>query len=211
MRDGGARRLDAGRDQKLEEAPGLILAQPLAVDLGLHEQTREVVGWPATTCTLEILGVFDQVERGLKGVVERPELGVAEGNGDAGEARELEAVLLRHAQHVADDRERERLCDVAGEVARAAFADDVDDRGGAPADGELELRDEARRERRADDAPQPRVPRGVHVEHAAVDLRDLDRKLEQLRAETGKERLWAAAGGANSRVAQDCPIATAAG
>ena len=162
MRDGGARRLDAGRDQKLEEAPGLILAQPLAVDLGLHEQAREVAGWPATTCTLEILGVFDQVERGLKGVVERPELRVAQGNGDAGEARELEAVLLGHAQHVADDRGRERLCDIAGEVAAAAFADDVDDRGGAPADGELELRDE-RGENAALTMPRNRVCRGASM------------------------------------------------
>ena len=210
MGDGGAGRLDAGGDQQLEEAAGLVLAQALALHLGLHEQRREVVARVLAAHALQVLGVLDQVERRLVGVVERAELRVAERDRDARQARELEPVALGDAEHVADHRQGERLGDVGGEVARPVLADGVDDGGRPPADALLELRDVARRERGADDAAQAGVARRIHVEHAAVDLSDLDGELEQLGAEAGEEGLRAAAGSSHVSVPEHRPVAASA-
>ena len=77
------------------------------------------------------------------------------------------AVLLRHAEHVRQGQQRQLRGDVLGEVALTSRAGEgsLADGPGVAADPVLEPGDRARRERPAQQPPQPGVLRRIHVQH----------------------------------------------
>ena len=79
----------------------------------------------------------------------------------------------RHADHVADDRERHRRGDLGDEVALALLGDRVDHLGGAVPHLVEQLGERLRGEAVVDEAAQLLVARVVHVDDRADEVGDL--------------------------------------
>jgi hypothetical protein len=79
------------------------------------------------------------------------------------------AVVVGDAEHLGDDGHRQRLGEHADQVERPALPRLVDQRVGHRLDGRAHPLDRARRERPADQPPQPGVLRRLHVEHPVAD------------------------------------------
>ena len=131
-----------------------------------------------------------RVELGRGGVV-----GVLVADDPVGPVEQQPAVLLGHAEHVGQRQQRQVRGHVRGEVAFAARTGEhaVADGPGVTADAVLEPGDRPRRERAAEQPPQPGVLRRVHVEHhpAHVAQRPGRGRVPDLgRAQRGGEQLW---------------------
>ena len=89
-----------------------------------------------------------------------------------GPVEQQPAVLLGHAQHIGQGKQRQVDGDVLGEVALTPPAGEgaIADGPGVAADAVLELGDRPRRERPAQQPPQPGVLRRVHVQHHPPDV-----------------------------------------
>jgi hypothetical protein len=130
-----------------------------------------------------------RVELGRGGVV-----GVLVADHPVGPVEQQPAVLFRNAEHVGQGEQRQVSGHVLGEVGLAFWPVEgpVTDGPRVPADAVLQLRDRPRRERPAQQPPQPGVLRRVHVEHhlphVAQRLRR-GRVADLRRAEPGREEL----------------------
>ena len=125
-------------------------------------------------------------------------------------------VVPRDAEHVPDDRERERPGKAGDDVRTAVRRDRVEERRGDALDGRRHRRDAAGRERLRHEATDSRVERRVrvdddgHVGPALVEHRlDLGRKLDRRRGQgvTGAEGLAVLQDGEDVRMPRDDPEA----
>ena len=108
-----------------------------------------------------------RVELGRGGVV-----GVLVADHPVGPVEQQPAVLLGDAEHVGQGEQRQVGGNVLGEVAFAARAGEhaVADGPGVTPDAVFQPGDRPRRERPAEQPPQPGVLRRVHVEHHPADV-----------------------------------------
>ena len=84
-------------------------------------------------------------------------------------------VGLGHAEHVADDLQRQRRGERLHEVALALLGRLGDELAGADADALLDRGDRLRRERPLHEQPQLRVARVVEHDHRAEELAGVGR------------------------------------
>ena len=173
----------------------LLLAESIAVELGVDEDAHQVVGRGARAAVgdhrLRIAQILVD-DRGrarapLLRVFDRGRLAAAEHL--VGPAQQHPAVLRRHAEHVADHDHRHPARDVGHEVALAARGYRVDQLVAERAQLRLVIRDAPHREAAVHEVAAALVQRVVEVDHrrdprAGLGPRALPRA-EQLRVLRG--------------------------
>ena len=212
LTDGRARGLVAGGDQQEEEGPEVLRRHRLAVDLGVHERGRQVVLRMFETLPAEPEPVVAQLAGRLQeGLARAPELLVAAGEEAVGQVEQPRPIGLRHAHHVADDSDGQRVGDLGDELRLALRGDGVDDPPCALPDRAFRLRDHLRSEAAVHDAPEVGVLRGIRGDHRAdgahvLHVLGIGHHLDPVR---GAERVPVARGGRDVVEAGDRPEALA--
>jgi hypothetical protein len=115
------------------------------------------------------------------------------------------------AHHVADDLQRQWACQFGHQVGapvRMVRHHLLDEPARTVAHRVLDHRQDARRERTADDVAQPGVPRIVHRDHRAEVLGEFGRLIADRDALGGAEDLRVAAGVEHVVVPGDGPVST---
>ncbi len=178
--DGVAGGLVAGHDEENEEARDLVVGELLAVELGVDEDGREVVGRRADLRRRQVL---HQVGQALsRGQRRREDVGALRSVLRIGDTEDRvrvveHEVVLRfgYTHEIAHDPQGKSRGDVDDEVALAALTDLVDDRRGLIVDASLEGFDHPGRESGRDEPAQSSVAGIVHGDHRAEELVELRR------------------------------------
>ena len=173
-----AGRLVAGNCEQDEERTELGRCEPLPVDLGVHQDRRDVVGRRREPALTELLRVVEHSRRPHDEAVEvHREVGVAGAEDEVRPIEDLLLVLLRHAEHVADDLQRqgsgERLDEVDRLTRGPLLFRGGDQPLGAHAHRLLDRRDRLRGEALLDEEPELRVAWVVHHDHRPEELERL--------------------------------------
>ena len=208
-----AGRVVAGDRQQVEECGDLRSAEPLAVDLGVHERRHQVVG--------RMLGALlgergrhlrdrpDALPRQLERVAIPEDVGVAEVHQHLGGLLQALVVLTADADHLGDHPHRDLLGAELDEVALGVLKQLRDDLVRVERDPLLEARDLARREGRRDEPAQLRVARGVHRDERRRRLEHLRRRVEEHDAQPRAEGPLVARDAADVVIARQRPVAAA--
>ena len=177
-------RVVAGRDEQEEAHHDLVLLEPLAVDLGVDEDARQVVGrvlaplGDQPAAALEDLGDV-ALHHGLDAL--GVEVGVAGAERRVHQPRPDLVVLGRDPHEAADHPRDDRLGDVGDEVARLAAVEAVERAGGDLADLVLVLGDPLRREAALEQRLEPVVLGRVHADEHRLGQLERDDRLGQRR------------------------------
>ncbi len=198
MADRVAGGLVAGDRKQDEERPELLWCELVAVDLGVHQGRRDVIGRMGAPVLSEGLGVGEDLEGDLhESLVGATELGVARAEDGVGPVEDPLVVLRGDAHHRADDLEGERSGELLDEVGRTrwvALDHPIEDLGGLGAHRRLEFGDVTGGEALRDDRSEPEVLRIVHVDHRPVELVELLWEVDDVRALARAEELGVATG-----------------
>ena len=194
-----------------EERGQFVFGEDLAVDLGIDECRGQIIGRGFAA-----LGDQTMHERGKRGtrVHERfervgafgDELGITVRQNDVGHVEDEVVLGLGNAHQVADESQRQTGGNVGNEVDRALVGDAGDNALGLGFDGVIELLEHARRETPGHDAAQASVAGIIHVDHRAIELEHLDRKVGDVRTLPGAEQVWLLAGRDDVGVAHERPV-----
>ena len=182
----------ADQDQQCLEHD-LVIRHPLALDLGVDQNREQVVGRVGAT-----VGDHLHRERGVGGerVHQLLDGQLVDRRGQSahqvvGPLQQLVALFGQHAEHVTDDRHRQRRGDVADEVALAALTHRVDQRVTQVLDGRHLVHDALAGEPGVDELAAQDVRRIVHVDHVGhprLVRPDAAGGREQLRVALGVEQ-----------------------
>ena len=167
----------AGCDEEEEAHHDLVLLQPLAVDLGVHQHAREVVGGVLAALRDQLAAAREDLGHlalhhglhalGVEVRIARAQSGVHQPGPDL-------VVLRRDAHEAADHARHHRLCHVRHEVALVAVPERVEHPHRDLPDGVLVLRDPLRRESALEERLEPIVLGRVHPDEHR--LRQLERE-----------------------------------
>src|SRR5262249_45271466 len=118
------------------------------------------------TLLAEPESVLAELARCLQeGLARAPEVPVAAGQEAVGQVEQLSPIALRHAHHVADNRDGQRVGDLRDELRLAFRRNAIDDPAGALPHRALRLGDHLWREPPVYHAPELRVLRGIRGDH----------------------------------------------
>ncbi|MEZ5137741.1 MAG: hypothetical protein R2711_02860 [Acidimicrobiales bacterium] len=157
--------LVAGHAEQDEEHVELVLAQAVAVDLGVHERRHDVVAGarPAVLDERVAVGV-DLGRRHLAVLVGGAEVLVLHADEAVAPVEDQVPVLVGHADHLADHLERQLGRHLLHELDLLAPGQAVEDALGLLVDVLDQAADHARREPGAHEPPVAAVLGRVHVE-----------------------------------------------
>src|SRR2546427_6604410 len=103
----------------------------LTARLGMDERGRQIVLRMLETLLAEPEPVLAQFAGRLhEGLARATEVAVAARQEAVGQVEQLRSIALRHAHHVADDRDRQRVSDLGDELRLALRGDGIDDPAG---------------------------------------------------------------------------------
>ena len=159
-------RLVAGHREQQEEQVELELGELVALDLGLGENTEEVLVRVEPLLLAQLVGIGIELESCLAGGIGGDlVLGILGADHPVGPVEDEVTVLLGDAHEIGDDLQRQFGRDLLDEVGRAGFTHPVDDGVGRGHHHLLEIPHHAGGEALADQSSVAGVHRRVHVQH----------------------------------------------